>query len=52
MSFGIGVGAEDTGVEDVASTTNEVAVIFSAFQLRDYLCSSSPDEIRTQEPYH
>ena len=30
VSFGIGVGAEDTGVEDVASTTNEVAVIFSA----------------------
>ena len=52
VSFGIGVGSEDTRVDDVASTTNKIAVIYSAFQLRDYLCSSSPDEIQTQNPYH
>ena len=26
VSFGIGVGSEDTGLDDVASTTNKVAV--------------------------
>ena len=31
MSFGIGVGGEDTGVDDVASTTNWVAVICRLF---------------------
>ena len=30
-SFCIGVGSEDTGVDDVASTTNLVAVIFRLF---------------------
>ena len=52
MSFGISVGTEDTGVNDVASTTNEVAVIYPAYQLRYYLCSSSLDEIGTQDSYH
>ena len=52
MSFGIGIGAEDTGVDNFASTANKVAVIYSAFQFRDCICSSSPDEIRTQDPYH
>ena len=49
VSIGIGVGTEDTGVDDVASTTNEVAIIYPAFQLRDYLCSSSFDEYSCTE---
>ena len=32
VSFGIGVESEDTGVDDVASTTNKVAIINSAFK--------------------
>ena len=34
VSFGIGVGTEDTGVDNVASTTNEVEIIYPAYQLR------------------
>ena len=52
VSFGIGVGSEDTGVGDFASTATKVAVIYSAFQLRYYLCSSSLDEIGAQDSYH
>ena len=40
-------------MDDFASTTNKVAVTYLAFKwYRDYLYSSSPDEIRTQNPYH
>ena len=52
VSFGIGVGAEDTGVDDVASTTNLGCGHISAFQLKNYLCSSSLDEIDTDDSYH
>ena len=36
-------------MDDVASTTNMVAVIFRLLKLRNYLCSSSLDEIRIQD---
>ncbi len=39
-------------MDDVASATNEVAVIYPAFQLKDYLCPSILDEISTQDLYH
>ena len=38
-------------MDDVAPTTNKVAVIYSAYQLRDCISPSSLDEIRTQDPY-
>ena len=53
VSFGKGVESEDTGLGEFASTANKVAIINSAFKwYRDYLCSSSLDEIRIQESYH
>ena len=53
VSFGIGARVKDTEVDDFASTTNKVVVTYLAIKwYRDYLYSSSSDEIRTQNPCH